>query len=115
MSNFDFRQFLVLVGAMIVDIFLVWFGFKLLFLDNDATKTQLFLLGCGSTIGGVFALSSKLKNSIKFGSILVFVGVYYFARSGEIIHGAWLARILGLASITAAIILGYIALPKDTK
>jgi hypothetical protein len=113
MGKLSLKQFLILVGAMIINIFLVWFGAKLLFTQNLVTDTQLFWLGFASTIAGVFALSSNFKMKGKLGAILVLLGVYYFARADGIIKGAWLARLLGLASILAAAILLYIALPPN--
>ena len=98
---------------MLLNIFLVWFGWRLLLADNYPSSTELFLLGCGCVLSGVFALSSTLPNREIWTVALIFVGGYYFARAGGVIDGAWLARLLGLASIAAAIIMTYIAFPRE--
>jgi hypothetical protein len=113
MSQYSVKQFLILVGAMIINIFLVWYGAKLLFAQDIVSDTQLFLLGCANTIGGVFALSSSIKFHARIGTTLIIIAVYFFARSDGIIQRPWLVRLLGLASIFAAAILLYVALPPN--
>jgi hypothetical protein len=103
---------LILVGAMILNVFLVWFGFKLLLGHEDSSKGALFLLGCVSTLAGVFALSSSLPNNQIWTIVLILVGVYFFARADGMISGPWLSRLLGLASLGAACLITYIAWPR---
>jgi hypothetical protein len=115
MNSISVRQFLLLVGVMIIDIFLVWFGFKLLLANNDASRGQLFLVGCAAVLSGVFALSSQLPKREIWSIALILVGVYYFARADGIISNPILSRLLGLVSIGAAVLLTYIALPRNNQ
>ena len=110
MGQFDLRQWLVLIGVMIINVFLVWFGLKLLFFDHIVSQVQLFLLGCAGAFCGVFVLSSGHPRRGLYGTILVLVGVYYFARAADVFRGALFSKALGLASLAAAVILTYIAL-----
>jgi ammonia channel protein AmtB len=112
MEQYDLKHFLLLIAAMILNVFFVWFGFKFLLGNNDFSKGGLFLMGCISTLAGVFALSSSLPNNQIWTIVLILVGVYFFARADGIIEGAWLSRLLGLASLVAAGIITYIAWPR---
>jgi hypothetical protein len=109
------RQFIRLIGVVILDVFLVWFGVRLLRADNSLTDIQMFLLGCGLTLWGVFMLSSNIPNKEIFTVSLVLVGFYYFARVAGIIERGWLIKLLGLASIAAAGLLLYTTIPRSNK
>lgn len=114
MIGLEIKQWLILIGAMILDIFLVWFGLKLLFTQFNLSSGELFLLGCAATLAGVFVLpSNTIENAQVWGIALLFVGVYYFARSAGVFHTSWLARLLGIASLGSAVIITYIALPRN--
>jgi len=113
MKNFRARQFVILVGAMVINIFLVWFGIKLLSSGSIASHGQLFLLGLVCTLCGLFTLSSNVNKKEIWGVSFFLVGLYAFARASTLIERAWLGKILGIASIVAAIVLTYIVIPRD--
>jgi len=101
--------------GIIIAIFLVWFGLQFLFFNNQASPGVLFLLGIGFTLGGVFSLTSPIPKKIYISSALVLAGLYYFGRASGQIEGAWLAKLLGIASLVAAVIVVYIFFPKPEQ
>ena len=112
MDNFNFARFALLVGAMIVNIFLVWFGGKLLQANPHITDTQYFLLGCGLTIGALYAISGGL---VPWGFFLMLVAIYFFGRGSGEVQTAWLGKLLGILSILSAILFTYVVLPRDRQ
>jgi len=98
--------------GIVIAIFLVWFGLQFLFFDNQASPGVLFLLGIGFTLGGVFTLTSFLPKKIYISGALIVAGLYYFGRASGQIEGAWIAKLLGIASLVAAVLVVYVFFPK---
>ena len=107
------KKLLVFALSLILAGFLVWFGFKFLFLPSDLfTPTQIFIVGILVILGGISAVSSfDLKNRWTIGSVLIATGFYLFARSAGIIDIPWLARTLGALCWVAAGLVIYMAFP----
>ncbi len=101
--------------AVILALFLAWFGFKFLFLPNDALGvTGLLILGVCLVISGVFMLSVTRfnKNEALTACFFIVSGFYLFARAGGIINIPWLARAIGLLCWTSAMLVLYITWPN---
>lgn len=105
----EVKRWLLVVGAAVMTVLMTWIGLKLLFASGTMSRGLLFLLGCGAVLGGVFVVTEARGRARAWGAALIAVGFYYFARSSGVISAPWLGRLLGLASIIAAVVLGYIA------
>ncbi|MCA9327882.1 hypothetical protein KDA14_05120 [Candidatus Saccharibacteria bacterium] len=103
---------LLLAGTLIVDIFLLWFGFKLLTTQTDIGSTGLFMVGLAACFGGLFILTPPTKIRLIGGGIVFSVGVYYLLRAFGVIESRILVTTLGLASLFAAVVLTYIVMGK---
>lgn len=99
--------------AILLGLVLFWFGSKFLFFPNDRlSDTQLFWSGLLVSMGGVLMLSSPdFRNVWKISLLIIVTGLYFFARAAGVIEMPWLARILGVASWLAALLMLYIAWP----
>lgn len=104
------QRALLLAGTLIIDIFLVWFGFKLLTAAPDIGSTGLFMIGTAACFGGLFIMAPPTKVRLTGGGIVFLVGVYYLLRAFGIIESRILVTVLGLASLLAAVILTYIVM-----
>lgn len=113
MQRSQIKHWLLFIGSTFFAIFFVWFGFLLFSLSaKPVTTTQLFLLGCASVLASLFVMSNVKRYNLPAASLLLAVGIYYFARSAGIITNSLLVRLLGLASWAAAVLLLYITYPN---
>jgi hypothetical protein len=103
----EIKKWLVVIVAAIAFVLFMWFGWRLLTAPAAATATQMFILGCLASLGGlvIFGVPSKFRF---WGLALFLVGVYYFARASGTFTSAWLIRVLGIASLVAAAMVGYL-------
>lgn len=104
--------------AVLVSLFLLWFGSHGLFASAyDLSEGQLILLGIILVLAGIFWLGpAELREFWWVSLILVLMGFYAFARAAGIIDAPWLARLVGILSWLAAAILLYITWPgRQTK
>lgn len=106
----ELKKWLVIVGAAVLCVALLWFGYTLITHPTVTSTTALFVIGCGSVFGGVFVLGTPSGKGRLWGLVLIAVGLYYFARAGEFFDRPWLTRLLGVASWIAAVTVGYVAL-----
>lgn len=112
------KTWLLFIAGLLISMFLVWFGLRLLFSNFDASPTELFLMGVAAIVAGVYLLPDKFPHASSLGLCLLLVGIYYFARAAGVFERGWLVHLLGLASLAGAVILIYITLPwphKDIK
>lgn len=111
------KQYYIFGLALIVAAFLVWFGSKFLFTSgNTWDSTQLFVAGVILILAGVFTVSSPgLGNAWLVGGILMATGFFMFARAAGVIDHAWVAKTIGVASWGAAVLVAYIAFPRDKR
>lgn len=109
------KQYYIFGLALLVAVFLVWFGSKFLFISGDSwNSTQLFATGVILVLAGVFTVSSpSLGNAWLVGGLLMAVGFFMFARAAGVIEHAWIAKSIGIASWGAAGLITYIAFPRD--
>jgi hypothetical protein len=113
MENVSVKQLLIFGAALFVSVILLFFGFRLLLSVGEATRMQLFVLGCLTVLCGTVALSGGVLASKIIGGVLIAVGIYFFARMGGLVDGLWVTRLLGLCAIAAAGALAYVAFPRS--
>lgn len=104
----ELKKWLVIIGAALLCVALLWFGYALMTQPAITSAGVLFAIGCGAVLGGVFILGTPSKGRL-WGVVLIGVGLYYFARATSFFESAWLTRLLGVASWAAAILVGYLA------
>jgi len=106
----EFKKWLVVIGAAVLCVALIWFGWRLITVPAVTSVGVLFVMGCAAVLGGVFVLGNPEGKARQLGVILLLVGCYYFARAAGWFEHAWLTRALGVASLVAAAVVGYVAL-----
>ena len=109
------KNWLIYLGGGLLTLFLLYFGFGLLWFDAYISDLGLFLLGLATSLGGIFTLTSHLPKRGTVGATLLFVGLYYFGRASHQIEGAWLGNLLGLISVLAAGLVFYIVFMQPKK
>lgn len=95
MSNLSVRQWLSLGCRVILALFLLWVGVRLLFFDDQLSSAILLSVGMLIILTGIVGFSSN----IGVFSILALIALYFLARASGQIEGAWLARLAGFACL----------------
>lgn len=113
MSKQAARQWIYLLGGLLLAACLVWFGAVFLSISATTfTHTQLLLFGLFVVIGGICLLTlPDIKRSWPAGLLLTAVGFYGCARAADVIREPWLARLVGVACWLAALGVIYLAWP----
>lgn len=102
------QRLLLLAGVVLVDVFLVWFGIKLLTFSHNLSSTEFFILGLAACFGGLFTVAPPNKVRVIVSGTVFGLGLYFFLRAFGVIQSSVLSTTLGIASIIAAVILAYI-------
>lgn len=117
MNKAKIKENIVFFLSVLLAGFLVWFGFRFLFLSSGSiSPEQHFIVGTIFVLSGIFLLiNENISKRYIYGSILVAVGFFDLARAADIVDYPWIARAIGLASWIAATMIVYTAYPKNNK
>lgn len=117
MNRAKIKENIVFFLSVLLASFLVWFGFRFLFLSSSSiSPSQHFIVGAIFVLSGIFLLiNENISKRYFYGAILLAVGFFDLARAADIIDYPWLARTIGLSSWIAATLIVYAAYPKSNK